>query len=289
MLDMLTWFAWPHGGLAVRIGIIGVLLSVFAVAVGVAVTRYRLYDVDVAIERTVVYGALTFMLAGAYAVTALALGTTLGSDSDWVTAGATLIVAFAFRPLRSRLQDLVDRRFSHARYEAIQRVSEFLERLRSGLSSSREEIQPLLRELLSDPDLEMRFFLPESEVYVDTSGMQVHDDPGDTRSTDAGAPRRCSGGDGVAPANRPAASRSAGETRRDRRARDRDRAAARGAATAARGGAGVTVADRRGRKRRTAADRARPPRRGAATAGLDRVAASPRSAPARLRGAGSRR
>ena len=180
MLDMLTWFAWPHGGLAVRIGIIGVLLSVFAVAVGVAVTRYRLYDVDVAIERTVVYGALTFMLAGAYAVTALALGTTLGSDSDWVTAGATLIVAFAFRPLRSRLQDLVDRRFSHARYEAIQRVSEFLERLRSGRAAP-EEIQPLLRELLSDPELEMRFFLPESEVYVDTSGMQVHDDPGDTR------------------------------------------------------------------------------------------------------------
>ena len=115
-----------------RIGIVGVLLTVFAVAVGVAVTRYRLYDVDVAIERTVVYGALTFLLAAAYAVTALALGTALGSDSRWVTAGATLVVAVAFRPLRSALQDVVDRRFSRARYEAIQRVSEFLERLRSG-------------------------------------------------------------------------------------------------------------------------------------------------------------
>ena len=135
-----------------------------------AVTRYRLYDVDVAIERTAVYGALTFLLAAAYAVTALALGTALGSDSDWVTAGATLVVAVAFRPLRSALQDLVDRRFSRARYEAIQRVSEFLERLRSGQSAP-EEIEPLLRELLSDPDLEMRFFLPESEVYVDTAGM----------------------------------------------------------------------------------------------------------------------
>ena len=66
-LDMLTWFPWPHGGLAVRIGIVGLLLTVFAVAVGVAVTRYRLYDVDVAIERTAVYGALTFLLAAAYA------------------------------------------------------------------------------------------------------------------------------------------------------------------------------------------------------------------------------
>jgi hypothetical protein len=158
-LDMLTWFPWPYGGLAVRIGIVGLLLTVFAVAVGVAVTRYRRYDVDAAIERTAVYGALTLLLAAAYAVTALALGTALGSDSDWVTDGATLVVAVVFRPLRSALQDLVDRRFSRARYEAIQRVAEFLERLRSGRSAP-EEIEPLLRELLSDPDFEMRFFLP---------------------------------------------------------------------------------------------------------------------------------
>ena len=179
-LDMLTWFPWPHGGLDVRIGIVGLLLTVFAAAVGVAVTRYRLYDVDVVIERTAVYGALTFLLAAAWAATALALGTALGSDSDWVTAGATLVAAVVFRPLRAALQDLVDRRFSRARYEAIQRVSEFLERLRSGRSAP-EEIEPLLRELLSDPDLEMRFFLPESEVYVDTAGMPVHDDPADGR------------------------------------------------------------------------------------------------------------
>ena len=142
-LDMLTWLAWPHGGLSVRIGIIGVLLTVFAVAVGVAVTRYRLYDVDVAIERTAVYGALTFLLAAAYVVTAVALGAALGGDSRWVTAAATLVVAVAFGPLRAVLQDLVDRHFSRARYEAVQRVSEFLERLRSGRSAP-EEIEPLL-------------------------------------------------------------------------------------------------------------------------------------------------
>jgi signal transduction histidine kinase len=108
------------------------------------------------------------------------LGAALGSGSRWVTAGATLVVAVAFRPLRSALQDLVDRRFSRARYEARERVSEFLERLRSGQSAP-EEIEPLLRELLSDPALELRFFLPESEVYVDTAGLQAQDDPGDTR------------------------------------------------------------------------------------------------------------
>jgi signal transduction histidine kinase len=179
-LVLLTWFPWPHGGLAARIGVVGVLLTVFAVAVGVAITRYRLYDVDVAIERTAVYGALTFLLAAAYVVTAVALGAALGGDSRWVTAGATLLVAVAFGPLRAVLQDLVDRHFSRARYEAVQRVSEFLERLRSGRSAP-EEIEPLLGELLSDPDLELRFFLPESEVYVDTAGRQPQDDPADTR------------------------------------------------------------------------------------------------------------
>jgi hypothetical protein len=125
-LDLLTWFPWPHGALSVRIGIAGLLLTVFAVAVGVAVARYRLYDVDIAIERTAVYGALTFLLAAAWALVAVVLGTALGRDSRWVTAGATLVVAVAFRPLRSALQDLVDRRFDRARYEAVQRVSEFL-------------------------------------------------------------------------------------------------------------------------------------------------------------------
>jgi signal transduction histidine kinase len=179
-LDMATWLPWPHGHLPARIGIVGLLLTGFVVAVGVAVTRYRLYDVDVAIERTAVYGALTFLLAAAYAVTAVALGAALGSKSRWVTAGATLVVAVAFRPLRAKLQDLVDRRFNRARYEAIQQVSEFLERLRSGQSAP-EEIEPLLRELLSDPDLELRFFLPESQVYVDTAGTQPQDDPADRR------------------------------------------------------------------------------------------------------------
>jgi signal transduction histidine kinase len=179
-LDMVTWLIWPHGGLATRIGILGLLLSLFAAAVGVAVTRYRLYDVDVAIDRAAVYAALTFLLGAAYALTALVLGTALGNDSAWVTAAATLVVAVAFRPLRAAVQDLVDRRFSRARYDAVQRVSAFLERLRAGQSAP-EEVEPLLRELLSDPDLELRFFLPESEVYVDAAGMQPADDPADGR------------------------------------------------------------------------------------------------------------
>jgi hypothetical protein len=79
------------------------------------VLRYRLYDIDRVINRTLVYGVLTLLLAGAYAATALLFGTAVGSGSAWPTAVATLFVAVAFRPLRGRVQDAVDRRFSRAR------------------------------------------------------------------------------------------------------------------------------------------------------------------------------
>ena len=85
---------------------------------GVAVLRYRLYDIDRVINRTLVYGVLTVLLAAAYGAATLLIGTAVGSGSAWATAGATLLVAVAFRPLRGRVQDVVDRRFSRARYDA---------------------------------------------------------------------------------------------------------------------------------------------------------------------------
>jgi signal transduction histidine kinase len=178
--DMFSWYLWPHGELPLRMAVIGVAFSGFAVAAGVAVLRYRLYEVDVAIERTLVYGSLTLLLAAGYALTALVLGTVLGSGSTWATAGATLVVAVTFRPLRRLLQDLVDRRFSRARYEALRRVESFLEELRAGRAEP-EAIEPLLRELLGDPSLELRFFVPEGETYVTAAGAPALDLPRDAR------------------------------------------------------------------------------------------------------------
>jgi signal transduction histidine kinase len=115
--------------------------------------------------------------------------TGLGSGSTWATAGATLVVAIAFRPLRAVVQDAVDRRFARARYDALRRVQAFLEDVRAGRASP-EAIEPLLRELLADPTLELRFFLPESGVYVDGSGRPAADDDGRERTLleRAGAP-----------------------------------------------------------------------------------------------------
>ena len=179
-LDMTTWFIWPHGALQQRIGVLGALLQCVR-----GRRRYRGPALPALRRRRRdrAHAGLRHADAAAgrpYAVTTLALATALGSGSPWATAGATLVVAVAFRPLRSALQDLVDRRFRRARYEAVRRVGAFLDELRAGAAAP-EAIEPLLRELLSDPTLELRFFLPESQVYVDTRGMPVTDVAGDAR------------------------------------------------------------------------------------------------------------
>ena len=88
----------------------------FPVATGIAVVRYRLYDIDRIINRTLVYGLLTATLGLAYAGVVLVLGQLFGGIGEeapsWAVAGATLAVAALFQPTRHRIQATVDRRFN---------------------------------------------------------------------------------------------------------------------------------------------------------------------------------
>ena len=177
---MATWFIWPQGGLQERIAILGLAFSAIPVAAGIAILRYRLYDIDVVINRALVYGALTVLLGATYAVITVLLGTALGSGSAPATAAATLAVAVAFRPLRARVQDAVDRRFNRARYDALQRLASFLDAVRAGRAAP-EDVEEVLRDAVGDPALELRFLLPESDQWVDARGSPVIDDPGDAR------------------------------------------------------------------------------------------------------------
>jgi hypothetical protein len=80
--------------------------------------RYRLYDLDRIISRTVAYGLLTVLLGGGHAGVVLGLGQLVGRDSSLVVAGATLAVVALFQPVRRRIQAAVDRRFNRRRYDA---------------------------------------------------------------------------------------------------------------------------------------------------------------------------
>ena len=107
-----------------------VVLGLMPLATGAAILRYRLYDLDRIISRTLAYGLLTLLLGGGYAVAVLGLGQLLGRGSSLVVAGATLAVAAVFQPARRRVQGAVDRRFNRRRYDAARTIEGFSARLR---------------------------------------------------------------------------------------------------------------------------------------------------------------
>jgi hypothetical protein len=107
-------------------------LATVPLAIGIAILRYRLYAIDLIIRRTLVYGALTAVLGAGYAGGVIVLQAVLrpvtGQDTPAV-AGATLLVAAAFRPLRGRIQTAIDRRFYRVHYDAARMTTSFSARV----------------------------------------------------------------------------------------------------------------------------------------------------------------
>jgi hypothetical protein len=136
------------GGALAKDGVVlaalGICVALLPLATGAAILRYRLYDLDRIISRTLAYGLLTVLLGGGYAGVVLGLGQLLGRDSSLVVAAATLAVAAAFQPARRRIQRAVDRRFNRRRYDAARTIQAFSARLRQQV-----DLEALTGELLA--------------------------------------------------------------------------------------------------------------------------------------------
>jgi hypothetical protein len=129
----------------------GVSVALLPLATGAAILRYRLYDLDRIISRTLAYGLLTVLLGLGYGAVVLGLSRLLPQDSSLVVAAATLAVAAVFQPARRRIQQLVDRRFNRRRYDAAQTITAFSARLRDQV-----DLDTLSSELLAVVDQTMQ-------------------------------------------------------------------------------------------------------------------------------------
>jgi hypothetical protein len=160
--------------------LVGVCLAVLPLAIGAAILRYRLYDLDRILSRTLAYGLLTLLLGGAYAGIVLGLGQLLGQESSLIVAAATLAVAALFQPARRRIQQAVDRRFNRRRYDAAQTIQAFSLRLREHI-----DLDTLTAELLAVVDQTMQptqvsLWRPSQPGFSTTAGSMAKDRRGAT-------------------------------------------------------------------------------------------------------------
>jgi len=120
------------------------------VCLGVAILKYRLYDIDRIISRTLAYAIVTGLLAGLYAGLVLLTTQIFQIHTPVAVAASTLAAAALFNPLRRRVQQVVDRRFNRARYDADQTVAAFAARLKDAvdLDSVRDDLAGVVHHAL---------------------------------------------------------------------------------------------------------------------------------------------
>ena len=147
-------------------------LTIVPLALSIAVLRYRLYEIDLIINRTLVYGALTAMLVGMYVASIVVLQELLrpltGHESQLAIVASTLFVAALFNPLRRRIQGFIDRRFYRSTYDAAKTLEAFSAKLRdeTDLDALNDNLVGVVRETMQPAhvSLWLRSDLPPEET-----------------------------------------------------------------------------------------------------------------------------
>jgi hypothetical protein len=143
-----VWLGWV-GQALVLIGLAGIPISM-----GIAITRYRLYEIDLLINRTLVYGSLTAMLVALYFGGIVMLQRLFviltGERSTLAVVGSTLVIAALFTPLRRRIQGFIDRRFYRSKYNARKTLEAFSAQLRNetDLDARSDDLIGVVRETI---------------------------------------------------------------------------------------------------------------------------------------------
>ena len=150
---------------------------IIAISVGIAILKYRLYNIDFLINRTIVYGVLTALLALIYFGLVFILQTLVSapggqfSHTPLVIVGSTLVIAALFQPLRRRIQQVIDRRFYRRKYDAAKTVEAFSATLRNELELSQlsEHLIAVVQETMQPTHVSL--WLRPTEQHRTTTGI----------------------------------------------------------------------------------------------------------------------
>jgi hypothetical protein len=148
VIDTPLWF--ERAGFVLNVAFVPAI----PVSIGIAILRYRLYDIDIIINRTLVYGTLTVLLAGLYEGSIVllqeAFRTLTGQQSGLAIVASTLLIAALFTPFRRRIQSFIDKRFYRRKYDARRTLEAFSAKLRNetDLDALSEDLVGVVRETM---------------------------------------------------------------------------------------------------------------------------------------------
>ncbi len=179
ILWIIPWDVFGHP--IISTNLLGLLLLPFPAALAIAILRYRLFDIDVIINRALVYGTLTATLAIIYAVCVIGLqaliqpviGGVAGQTSPLAIIGSTLASGALFQPLRTRIQAFIDRRFYRGKYDAVRTLEAFAGTLHSELDLAQlsQRLVAIVEET-THPTL-VSLWLRTPEAPVEPQGFQL--------------------------------------------------------------------------------------------------------------------